>query len=216
MSGVEQRPRFIATSEDEPIVWLARTCSRLAAIRAGADECCGRARHFWARKRYMREATKDLDCPCWPHEIGEDEDPPEDCRCWQIEEGWFFQCAADEPGAEAVWRVEERPHRIRWRLRRLSGKILYRRRCFDGRKSVLWGGKLERKATRLDRWLGAPGFYLLADRWLRPEPIRWIYCDVCRCLTPRRVEGRPTCLANGHLARQFPITSPLQDSEGGE
>src|SRR3954468_23078802 len=122
------RPRLVACSEDEPLVWVERTCGRLAAIRAGANEACGNARNFWARKRYMREATKDQDCPCWPHEPSDGEtDPPDDCCCWQIEEGWFFQCKADAPGALPVWRVSERPHRIRWRLRRLSGKTLYRR-----------------------------------------------------------------------------------------
>lgn len=205
--------KFVACSEDEPIVWVKRDCSRLTAIRGGAAEACGKARHFWARKRWMREATKELDCPVWPHTIDEDGEPPEDCRCWQIEEGGFFQCKADAPGAFPVWRVEERPRRLRWKLRRLSGKVLYRRRSFDGRKAVLWGGKLERQATRLDRWLGAPGLYLRPDRWLRPEPIDWIYCDVCRCLTPRRVGGgRRTCLANGHTAKMFPATP---ESEGG-
>lgn len=196
------RPTVVAVSEDEPIVWVERTCSRLAAIRAGADECCGKARNFWARERYMREASKERDCPVWPHEIDEDGEPPEECCCWQIEEGYWYQCKPDAAGAFPVWRVSERPRRLRWRLRRLVVKTLYRRRSYDGRKSVLWGGKVERKATRLDRWLGAPGlFYLRGDRWVRPEPIRWLYCDSCRCLTPRRVEGRQTCLANRHGLR---------------
>lgn len=199
--GNRQRVHFVAVSEDEPIVWVKRDCSRLAAIRGGAEEMCTSAWRCWARKRYMREATKELDCPCWPHGVDEYGDPPEDCQCGSVEDGWHFQCAKGAPGASPVWRVEERPHRIRRRWALITAKLLWRRRSFSGRKAVLWGGRVERRATRLDRFFGCPGVVLLGDHWVKPEPIRWIYCDDCRCLTPRRAKGRPTCLSNRHGVR---------------
>jgi protein gp37 len=112
VSGARQRVRFVAISEDEPIVWVERNCSRLAAIRRGADGMCAAARNCWACKRYMRPATKELDCPSWPHGFDENEEPPEDCRCFNVEEGWHLQCDKDEPGAIPVWRVTERPRSI--------------------------------------------------------------------------------------------------------
>lgn len=214
------RPEIVACSEDEPIVWVRRDCSRLAAIRSGAHECCAKPRRFWARKRYLREATKELDCPVYPHEIDEDGEPPEDCRCWQIEEGWFFQCEADAPGAFSVWRVEERPRRFWWRLQRLSGKVLYRRRSFEARQAVLWGGKLGRRATRLDRWLGCGCVVFLGDEQIRLNVGAMQYCHICQMTTLHRVYRWPAepdkpfgrdragerriCMADGHVDREFP------------
>lgn len=200
MSG-PRRVNFVAISEDEPIVWVKRDCSRLAAVRGGAYEMCASARNCRARKRYMRPATAELDCPSWPHGLDEDEEPPEDCRCFDVEEGWHLECTKDEPGAIPVWRVTERPRRTRPRLNRLADKLIWRRRSPRGRKSVLWGGKVERRVTRVDRWFGYPGVLLLGDRWVKPEPLRWVYCDDCRCLTPRRIEGRSTCLSERHGRR---------------
>jgi len=201
-----RRVQIVACSEDEPIVWIKRDCSRLTAIRGGAEEMCTSAWRCRARKRYMREATKELDCPCWPHTIDEDGEPPEDCQCWSIEEGYYFQCGKDAEGAIAVWRVEARPRRMRRYWVRLANKLWWRRRSYQGRKSVLWGGKIERRVTKLDRWLGCHSVILLGDRWLKPEPLRWLYCDDCDCLTPRRTEGRSVCLSNRHGRREFEAT----------
>jgi hypothetical protein len=102
-----------------------------------------------------------------------------------------------------VWRVTERPRPVRRRLRRLADKLIWRRRSYGGRKAVLWGGKVERRVTRLDRWLGCPGLILLGDHWVKPEPLRWLYCDDCQCVTPRRIKGRSVCLSDRHGRRNF-------------
>ena len=204
----------IAISEDEPIVWFERTVSRRAAIRAGALELYVRPIHLSARKRYMREATKELDCPAWPHGHDADGEPPEDCRCGSVEDGWQYQCAADARGAIPVWRVEMRPRRIRRRVLRVT-RLLYWRRAYDHRKSVLWGGKVVREAAKLDKRLGCGSFRLLGDRWLRPEPIEWIYCDVCGRRTPRYVDRpRRSCLADGHSLKEFVEPTHTTGGEG--
>lgn len=100
----------IACSESEDIVWIEREGCTKAEARRFAEDDWGRY-DLIVRQGHIRELTQ-ADCPAHPTEshIGTDaydeDDTPEDCRCWQIEEGWWDTCSHRDPGAIPCWRVE--------------------------------------------------------------------------------------------------------------
>lgn len=186
----------VAMSEEEIEAWYPRTVSRWKAIRACADDCGVRWYTLHARKRYMCPAVES-DCPVpFPHRRDEYGDPLDDeCCCWQVAAGWHQECPASDDGAIPVWRVDERPQRIRRRLRLISLSTMYRRqrrRNIARAKApapVIWGGRVERRATWLDRFLGFGAIYLtvVGDEWIKlgESELRW--CQSCRATTPHSI-----------------------------
>ncbi|MCA1701116.1 MAG: hypothetical protein LC790_20335, partial [Actinobacteria bacterium] len=112
--------------------------------------------------------------------------PAERCVCWRPGEDWYDRCAPGAPGSVAAWRVEPRAAVRCWRaLQNLAARVVARRA-----RPVLWGGRVRRPATRLERALGYRAFVVLGDRWLRPGigKIRW--CATCGCRTPHTPSRR--------------------------
>lgn len=153
---------YVAENEDG-VMWFANCTVREARAEVAYLVSCHPAR-LKARQVFMRPARRE-DCPAWPHGYIGDDAPNEgdvDCTCWQLEEGWMWQCKADASEARPVWRVEGRVMPRWWysfgrRRRRLLGATLY-----PAFRPVLWGGRLPRRANRLDR--------LLLGRWVCNVP----------------------------------------------
>lgn len=204
-AGLEE----VASNEDG-VTWLRRTGSARRARRQMATEWGFRVRRLEAVAEHMRPATfadcgapgirRDDGAHAWSDERGY----PDDCRCGDIEEGWFYGCEPDHPDAIPVWRVETKDWGRLQRLHhRLGNRLLgsYGRR----RRPCLWGGYVEREATWFDRKvLGYTGVVVLASRWLRLYERFWMHCPVCRTKTPHYTHGgRAFCAGEGHVARSL-------------
>lgn len=206
------RPGYIdpiACSEDEALAWFpissgtARQAKR-SMLDLGYEH---EPMSFWrVRQEWMRPFNRDEDCPVSAEAhaaaIGTDEDPPDDCRCYYLEDGWHFPCEADHPDAIPVWRVEERILRVQTWIWRLQRRL--HRRHYNARP-VLWGGRPQKGSNRLERLLYGRGvILLLGDRQLRLGEARWQWCDVCGRETPHSLNrSRPFCVSDGHSDRLF-------------
>lgn len=106
MSGVDP----ICVSECEDIAWFERATATKAQARRFCEDMWGRF-DLQVRQGHIRSLAQ-ADCPAHPTEshIGtvawDEDETPEDCRCGEIEEGWFDSCSHREPAAIACWRVE--------------------------------------------------------------------------------------------------------------
>jgi hypothetical protein len=207
----------IAMSEDEPLAWYPRAgISWLVAMRAFADDMMTPTRRCYARRRFMRPARHE-DCPAWPHGRDEDGEAPDDCRCWLIEDGRHYECSAGDPDAIPVWRVAERAQ-LRYRFWDFMRRRVYSSTDILGKRPVLWGGRLHRRANWLDRLLiGAmPGTTIhCGDHWLKPGETELLWCGSCRATTPHdvpRYGSRPWCLATNHgVSKAAPLAEDLRD-----
>jgi hypothetical protein len=195
-----ERAEVVADSEDG-IQWYKRTCSRRAARAEAASMAMEGRWRFKVSPRFMRPASV-ADCDARVH-VDQDEDA-EDCTCWQIEEGWHTECAADHPDAFPVWRVEWRDapawvYRLRRRLR-----LLHPATHRTGKPAPLWGWKPPRRARWFDRLLLGRAYVLVAGHlhvWLNRGEVRW--CDGCRGDTLHGLgrNGHAYCDARDHWDR---------------
>ncbi len=100
----------MAGSECEDINWFARSKCTRAEARRFCEEEWGRY-DLIVRQGYIRELVPG-DCPAHPGDdfTGSDdydEDKvPDECRCYEIEEGWWDECTHRADHAVAAWRVE--------------------------------------------------------------------------------------------------------------
>lgn len=176
MTSVE----YIAGDEDGGLNWFGRSCSKRAA-RAEAAELEGRpALSYRVRPEHMIA----LVCPLHPagvdgFDVGlglvaaldaehrrETELERDGCECYRVDEGWMTVCASETPGAVAVWRVEAR-HPPTWWFA-LSNRWHHLHPALPGYRPVLWGGRVARRSTRLDRLIvGRWWIWLPPDRWHR-------------------------------------------------
>lgn len=191
----------VALSEDDYLAWYPCSVSRWVAIGSYAAECGVPRRQLRVRRRHLREA-KWTDCPVpRPHPVDELGDPPDNCTCWQIEEGWFTECDSAHPDAIPVWRVEERPWRFRWWIRRRIQHLFYRNTDLMRRSPCIWGGKVDRRANWLDRVLiGYRGTYLYCrSNWLGKQEGELRWCGVCKATTPHSLDRFGSwCQADKH------------------
>lgn len=206
----------VAMAEEEWLAWYDRADSRRAVrrqvVQDGWDVPWWRIRTSAA---FVRQASAPRDCEAKIHahdDFGDAVD--DDCSCASIqEEGWFFPCEATDPDAIPVWRVEGSEASGWWRRHReLPWKLLFgdlRPRA----SNALWGGRIERRATKLDRLLGYDGLVVLGARQERLGSAEWSWhwCDVCGGHTPHRsrsrVTGRsihPLCQHPEHDAKRWP------------
>lgn len=119
---MSEHVEYLAGSEEEPLHWFGRGCSRMAARREAASMVAEPWWKYTVRARWMRPAT-GADCDHSP------DDHP-DSPCWHIDDGWMWECDPGDPGAIPVWRVERycgpswwlssrlRRVVVRWRMRR--------------------------------------------------------------------------------------------------
>lgn len=188
--------KVIASSEDDPIEWFARTAPRWA-VRWHVAATCQRSRWLVAPWRVrvtpdrMRQETT-ADCHAtehWHPLLPVDVDIPDGCDCYRIEsEPFFLDCDPDHPDAIALWRCEPRdPPAWLVRLRRWQHRIGAKRRG----RPVLWGGRIDRESTWLDRVLFGGGQYglLKGDRWHRVGESELKHCAICAAITPH-IAGR--------------------------
>lgn len=205
-----ERIDWICASEDGDRAWYPRSVPPWGALSVYAAECTIPRRRFRVRPAHLRATTPEQDCPVWPH--GEDEygDGPEGCTCYLIEEGWMVECDRKHPHAQPVWRIEDRPHRIRWWIR-------FRIRWFYGKpRPVIWGGRVDRRAFWFDRFLTGFAWDRLRyrDHWLSEceGELRW--CPSCRATTPHSLPGkysRAWCEAEGHgISKAAPMAMDVR------
>jgi hypothetical protein len=200
----------IASNEDG-VVWFARDCSRREARREYARMTGERDRpwRIEVRSTFLRPANQS-DCGARSHgRDAEGDRLDDDCQCgWYEEEGWQFECDGRHLEARAAWRVDYRLSPKSWAAFRRFTSGLHPRGRGHGFRPVLWGGRVERRAYRVDRLLiPHKPFRLPGDRWFRlgEGELRW--CDVCRAVTPqhghrhgRRLD-RWHCDADDHFKR---------------
>jgi hypothetical protein len=181
---------FIAASEDETLEWYDRSARRGRVRRLVARN--------WSEPRWMVSVQPEHMRPA----------TAEDDRGGLVEEGWHFVCDPDHPAAIAVWRAEPREAPAWWwttrrRLRALHPAIRRRERGV----AVLWGARVTRDATWLDRLLlGRCHRRVLGDQQLRLGLARWQWCETCGARRPHCVDRRedypPTCLAPDHFDKR--------------
>jgi hypothetical protein len=100
----------IACTEDGDITWIRRDgCTRAQARRFCVEE----AGHFtlsdWkVNAGHIRELAIG-DCPMHPTGDRDEYCDDGECRCFQIEDGWWDECPRTHPDAVACWRVEFQP-----------------------------------------------------------------------------------------------------------
>ncbi len=181
---------YIAGAEDDPIEWWtapsSRAARKMAVHHTGGYAFCDR---YWWQLRATATHMRPLVCPAHGHQgisasASDDEREREherdDCRCWDVDEGWMEHCEPDDDEAIACWRLEPReapevlrPALRRWRkTRRLTARayltvidrpLLGVQRRWTPR-TVLWGGKVERRVTTIERVLfGITWLILPAD-----------------------------------------------------
>ena len=97
----------VCVSEYEDIAWFERTTATKAQARRFCEDMWGRF-DLQVRQGHVRPLGPG-DCPAHPKDDRGEWDEDEDCRCGEIEEGWFDSCSHGEPGAIACWRVEPTP-----------------------------------------------------------------------------------------------------------
>lgn len=175
-------PRLLACSEDDPVSWwerdddLARWHARHAAAMMTGDAML----ELHVTAVYMRPHDCDLDC--------NDLDRAEHRRgsCWYEDDGWMREVPADDPRALAAWRAEYVGNDYTLR-RRIQRHLRRRRPAF---RPVLWGGRLEHRASRLERVLyGKTILNLPGDRQLRPVGQSVASLEAKR--EQRRAAGKP-------------------------
>lgn len=204
----------IASSEDQPIEWFARTASRwavrchcAATWRAGAGYLIAPWR-VEVTPGHMREVTT-ADCPAAVHYDPDDPGNQDaECDCPRIEcEPYFLDCDPDHPDAIALWRCEPRPAPV-WllRLRRWQCQIGAKRRG----RPVLWGARVQREATWVDRVLfGGGGRFglLVGDRQQRLGEAEWRHCAICAAITRHvaRNGGGEVCTRRHRCDGYLPI-----------
>jgi len=121
------------------------------------------------------------------------------CECQSVTaDPYFLACAPEHPDAIAVWRCELRRAPAWWyRLRRWQYRIGSARR-----RPVLWGGRVTREASWLDRTLfgGGPRGLIRGDRWFTLGESELRHCSLCQCVTPHvvRYGGQLACQSVRH------------------
>lgn len=200
---------YLADNEDG-VSWFSRTgVSRRRARRELANLVSEPLRTIKARPVFLRPAELG-DCGAASHELDAAGEPPDECSCRQYmgDEPWWFECASDHTAAVPAWRCEAsyRSTRLsRWRgaaWRRYAGHR-YRR------PASLWGGRVQRKANRLERLVFGRwyAFTVPGDRQLCLREREWRWCDTCDATTPHTLRcvlypnNRELCVAEDHHAR---------------
>lgn len=192
---------YVSWLEDEQVVWFARTASRWEVRCHLAREWSLGLWWIVVASDHMRAATT-ADCPATVHAT---DDPDRrdrrsaDCRCFEIEDdGYFLDCEPGHPDAIELWRCEP-GHPPLWlvRLRYWQQRLGARRR----RRPVLWGGRVEREATWLDRVLfgGGCGWLLHGDRYHSVGESELRHCVTCGHATPHRPRYGGEMVCNGPL-----------------
>lgn len=155
-------PRLLACSEDDPISWWERDpdVGRWHARRCASMLTGEPMTELDLTAVHMRPHDHAIDCDAY--NCGGPAD-----ACPYEAEGYMREVPADDPRALTAWRAEWVGD-IDGTLRRRTQRRLRRRRpCF---RPVLWGGRLEHRANRLERVLyGRSTINLPGDRQLQPH-----------------------------------------------
>lgn len=185
---------YLAGDEDGEFMWFARTASRWAVRRHAAADWLSSPWRISVTADQMRQATED---DCLVH--GAAPQRGASCECHRVvDDPYFLACEPDHPDAIAMWRCELRRAPDWWRrFRRWQYRIGAARR-----RPVLWGGRVTREASWLDRVLfgGGPGGLIQGDRWFRVGESELRHCSLCQRVTPHVVgyRDRLVCQSTRH------------------
>lgn len=97
----------LAQTYDSDIVWLRRDEVTAAKARHWvADECGDGDLSVWKVGRCHLRQLGPGDCPLHPEGEVDARSDHDDCRCYEIDEGWWEECSHRTPDAVPAWRVE--------------------------------------------------------------------------------------------------------------
>lgn len=171
----------LVASNEDGIEWVTRAgVTRRRALAYIADYSGERVTllNHTTRRRHMRPFQAGADCTEAPGDCTA-RTPGADglCSCeTQADEGWMLVCGPEHPDALPVWQIESRYGLIPWPIKRRLRAL----HPAQHRRTVLWGGHVDRRARWFDRLLLGRGYLLVAgDHWQRTyatvelERARW-------------------------------------------